>query len=208
MKKPLSILFLATLLFLFSLSAHAAFRSGGSSSRGPIFFSAGVGASSGTIKGTNAGLASRGMVVYGLNSDLGARFGSLKVGVGVEYDMWKQLKDPSEFSGTNAQGKEFSLAPMLGYDFGAFSLNGRYYLSSKYTLDKADSSGNKMIFSKPKTSFSVDVRIPFGSGLPYIGLEYKSMKYGTVEVGGTSSSLASGSEITASSFGASVGIGF
>lgn len=205
-KRLVSSIFTALLLIL-SSNAYAAFGSKGTSSS-PVFFSAGTGISMGTLAASNLNLDSRSMVVYGLNSDLGLRFGSLKAGLGVEYNFWMQLKDPADLGGTNAQGKEFSLAPVVGYDFGIFSLNLRYYLSSKYSFDKADSSGNKVAFLSPKTSFAVDVKIPFKSGTPYIGLQYKKMKYGKTDVGGTESELASGNEMTTSSYGASVGFAF
>ena len=158
MRKRLMSSCFAVLCFILSSNAFAAFGSNGASSS-PVFFSAGAGMSMGTLAASNLNLDSRSMVVYGLNSDLGMRFGSLKVGLGVDYSFWMQLKDPADLGGTNAQGKEFSLGPVLGYDFGIFNLNVRYNLSSKYTLDKADSSGNKVAFSSPEASFAVELPI-------------------------------------------------
>ena len=191
--------------FLFSGMAHAA---GPGSSTHLWFFSAGVGASSGTLAGNDLGLSSRSMIVYGVDSDVGLRLGNFMIGAGLEYNLWKQLKDPTDLDGTNAQGTELSWGPTLGYNFGRFSLLGRYFLSSQYSLEKADSSGNKVSFSKPKSSFSVECRIPFGSGTPYIGLEYKSVQYGSVDSGSGSTTIPSGSELKISSFGASIGMAF
>lgn len=198
-------LVISTVMFLFS---SAAFSAGAPGSSHLWFFSAGLGASSGTLAGSDLGLSSRSMIVYGANTDLGLQFGGFKFGVGAEYNMWKQMKSPSDLDGTNAQGTEFSWGPMLGYNFGKFALLGRYYTSSTYSLEKADSSGNKVSFSKPKSSFSIECRIPFGSGTPYVGLEYKSMQYSSVDSGGTVTSIPSGSELKTSSFGASIGMGF
>ena len=198
-------LVISTVMFLFS---SAAFSAGAPSTTHRWFFSAGLGASSGTLAGSDLGLSSRSMIVYGANTDLGLQFGGFRFGAGAEYNLWKQLKSPSDLDGTNAQGTEFSWGPMLGYNFGKFLLLGRYYTSSTYSLEKADSSGNKVSFSKPKSSFSIECRIPFGSGTPYVGLEYKSMQYSSVDSGGTVTSIPSGSELKTSSFGASIGMGF
>ena len=197
--------FMAAFILMSGATAKAA---PGASNHNLFFFSAEVGASSGSLAGSDLGLSSRSMAVYGASGDVGIRLGEFMIGAEVEYDLWKQLKNPSDLDGTNAQGSEMSWGPMLGYNFGKFVLLGRYYTSSKYSLDKADSSGNKVSFSKPKSSFSVECRIPFGSGAPYVGLEYKSMKYSSVDSGGTTTSISSGSELKTSSFGASIGMAF
>lgn len=207
MGKSSKVLVTLTTLFLFSGQTYAA-ASGPRQSGLGYYFSIGAGASYGTLAATDLNLSSRNMAVYGINSDLGIELGSFMIGAGVEYNMWKQIKSPSDLDGTNAQGTELSFGPAIGYNFGKFILLGRYYLSSKYSLEKEDASGNKVSLSKPKSSFAVEARIPFGSGRPYLGLEYKAMKYSSVDVGGTTSDIPSGSEMTTSSFGASVGLMF
>lgn len=206
MGKCSRVLVMMTTLFLFSGEVYAA---GASRQSGlGYYFSIGAGASYGTLAATDLNLSSRNMAIYGVRSGLGFELGSLMIGATAEYNMWKQLKSPSDLSGTNAQGTELSYGPAIGYNFGKFILLGSYYLSSKYNLEKEDASGNKVSLSKPKSSFAVEARIPFGSGRPYLGLEYKAMKYSSVDVGGTTTEIPSGSEMTTSSFGASIGLMF
>ncbi len=202
MGKRSSLLVLATALLLSSGIVQAADPKPGLG----YFASLSAGASYGTLEGS--GMQSRNLGVYGVTGDLGLTWGAFIIGAGLEYNLWRQMKDPAELNNTNAQGKEMSIAPTIGYNFKHVVLLARYYISSKYTLDKQNSSGDEVSFVKPSSSFAVEARIPFGSGRSYAGLNYKKMKYGSADIAGTEATIPSGSEVEASAFGASIGYGF
>ncbi len=205
MYKPSFFLFTVGAVLLFSFKSTAATVRSGTGGIG-LFASVNAGASSGSLKGS--GMESRNFMVYGVSADLGLDWSSLLIGASVDYNLWRQMKDPAELNNSNAQGKETSIAATLGYDFKRFALVAKYYLSSKYTLDKANASGGQVAFTSPTSAFAVEARIPFGSGKPYVGLNYKVLKYKSIEEAGVESTLASDQQVEASAFGLSLGYSF
>lgn len=174
-----------------------------------FFFSAGLKAGYGTMKSADGiSIKSRGFGVYGLDSDLGFAFGGLKIGAGIDYGLWRQMKDPAQLGNSNTQGKGFSWGPMLGYNFGSFELQGRYYLGSSYSLDRANQSGQKVAFLGPESAYAFQLRFPIGSGAPYVGIEYKAITYKKSEVAAREYDLAAGAKAKTSAFSAMFGVSY
>lgn len=191
------------------MAGSASAAPGGKNSGTKLFFSAGLKAGYGTMASEDgASIASRGFGVYGLDSDLGLSFGGLKAGVGIDYSLWRQIKDPKELSNSNTQGKAFSWGPMLGYDFGSFEVLARYLLGSSYSLDKSNSAGQEISYTSPASALAFQLRFPFGSGVPYFGLEYKMTTYEKAEVGTQEITFSSSAKVKTSAFGLMFGLSY
>lgn len=200
-----------TLLFLaaFLLGSPAIAASGGATSGTKFFFSAGLKAGYGSMKSIDgSSIANRNFGVYSIDSDLGLSLGRFKFGGALDYSLWLQMKDPAKLGGSNTQGKALTFGPMLGYNFGSFELQGRYFLNSTYTLDRPTAAGLSVKYLDPESAFSIQARVPFGAGSPYLGFEYKSVTYKKAEVGTQETIYASGAKVKTSAFGLILGLSY
>ena len=151
---------------------------------------------------------SRDLYRYGAELTVGYRLGTLLLGGSAEYNLWRQKTKPSEVDDTNMSAKQLNVAPIVGIGLGPFMFQAKTHLMSTVTLDKKTSGGDEVVYTSAKfPAYSAQINYRLG-GRSYVGLEYSSISYQKVEVGGESTKLESENEITYSGWGLVYGLMF
>ncbi len=200
-------LLLATLLAPQTSSARAALSesSGGSGYSLTLGLKALPGSNAST-DGTS--VKSRSMLTYGGEVILGYRLASFVVGAAAEYNLWMQSTDPTEVAGTNTQGNQLNLAPVIGVRFGKFLFMLKPFLASTLNLSKTDASGNSVAFTSPKFP-SGAVQLDYFLGQhSALGVEYTNTKYSKAKVAGVEATLADSAMVSYNAVGLVYGYTF
>jgi hypothetical protein len=165
-----------------------------------------------TLYGTNesedgTGIQSRKMAVYGGDAVLALKLSGVLLGVGADYNLWRQLTNSAQVSNSNTQGTQLNLSPVLGFRLGPITLLGKYFLSSEYKLEKRDTDGKSVSYSKPKSSYLAQLRVGVGP-FSYLGGEYTSFVYDEETRGATTTAFVQGTKAKFGAFGLIYGLEF
>lgn len=145
--------------------------------------------------------------VYGLDASVGMRVSFMYVGYGIDYSIWNQTKDASNYNNTNTNGTMIGHSLVLGTGTRNIGLLLKWYLSSEYEYSKANQDGGKVSLEEVEGSYNIQLIYKI-SPISYIGLQYINVEYEKASISGTSSVLSNTLKPRLSGYGLVYGFSF
>jgi hypothetical protein len=149
----------------------------------------------------------RDLIGLGLDGMFGMENGPYILGVGVDYNLFRQITEKEEVNNTNTSGSMLSGSLALGLQSKRFVLLGKYYFYSQMALEQSTAEGNEQIYQAPSGSFEIQVHLKTGFRT-FWALSYLNMTYSELVEGDREFNLTSELEVNYSAFGIMYGLQF
>jgi hypothetical protein len=196
---------IALLATLFTLSAHAAPKSGGGSSSKGAFGNLALVGGAGNVSNDDKSVPNISLAYGEIMLAAGYKFSWVGPVLQASYRNVGQTTDPDSVSSINMAGTGYLFGAGLQFDFSRIGISAIYDLNGKYDLTKTSSGGSKVSYGSA-SGFHVNLSYQLRGSWQLVA-SFSQIKYKEKSVASTATDISS-NPVTVTLYGAGVGYEF